>query len=158
MLKQSVLSLWARNVQLAGYSIIIGLCGLGFTGDMDTIHEKGFFHGYTRYTWVVIALQALGGLTVATVIKYLGNIEKNFATTISVVFACLLSAAFLGTELSPTFMAGVVAVVSSIQLYNSKGQICCFPAIEAVVPAAELAPPAVDGKARDLDLGGCQEV
>jgi hypothetical protein len=37
---------------------------------------------------------------VATVIKYLDNIAKNFATTISVVLSCLLSAMFMGFELT----------------------------------------------------------
>jgi UDP-sugar transporter A1/2/3 len=60
MLKKGVISLYARNVQLASYSIVIGLVGVAFTGDGLAVKEHGFFQGYTMLTVVVVLLQALG--------------------------------------------------------------------------------------------------
>jgi UDP-sugar transporter A1/2/3 len=40
VLKSTQLSLWARNVQLAGYSIVIGLVGLACTHDVDGAYTR----------------------------------------------------------------------------------------------------------------------
>merc|ERR1719472_752294 len=45
LLKGSTVSLWARNLQLALYSIVIGLCGL--YGESSEFSLSDFFHGYT---------------------------------------------------------------------------------------------------------------
>ena len=76
ILKGSKLSVWERNLQLGVFSIIIGLVGLMVTADGAKVQANGFFYGYTPVTWCVIAIQALGGLVIAMVIKYADNIIK----------------------------------------------------------------------------------
>jgi len=87
----SSVDLWQRNLQLATYSVLIGLVGLISTGEAHLVAEKGFFHGYTHTTVVSIHVQALGGLLIAVVIKYTDNILKNIATSMATVLTSVLS-------------------------------------------------------------------
>eukprot|EP01034_Spumella_vulgaris_P039692 gene39692-49044_t len=57
-------------------SIVMGLIGICASGELPQVMDKGFFHGYNYTVWSVIALQAIGGLVVAVVIKYADNILK----------------------------------------------------------------------------------
>merc|ERR1711865_1029463 len=86
------LSVWERNFQLAGFSVLIGLVGLYMTPDHAVVSTKGFFHGYTSLTYFNVLVQSCGGIIIAFVIKHADNILKNFATSFSLVFSCLFSA------------------------------------------------------------------
>ncbi len=85
ILKGAKASLWTRNLQLAGYSVVVGMLKLllspeGATlvraanmaaapADAAQFRGGAFFHGYTRMTCACIAMNAFGGLLVGTVIK-----------------------------------------------------------------------------------------
>ena len=84
ILKGTKQSVWLRNIQLALFSIVLGAGGC-FINDGDRIAEGGFFQGYTNIVLVVVTLQGLGGLVIATVIKYADNIMKSFAVSISII-------------------------------------------------------------------------
>lgn len=118
LLKGRKLSLWVRNMQLAGLTAIIGVVGLLVTGQMKTVQDDGFFHGYTKYTVLVVALNALGGLTVSSLIKYADNIVKNFAVACGMVVTCIGSAYVEHTHYSPLFGAGVSLVAVACGLYS----------------------------------------
>jgi drug/metabolite transporter (DMT)-like permease len=45
ILKGVQISLWTRNLQLAFYSCVAAVVPLLFSGDLQIINEKGFFHG-----------------------------------------------------------------------------------------------------------------
>jgi solute carrier family 35 (UDP-sugar transporter), member A1/2/3 len=62
-----------------------------YTYDFKPVMKDGFFQGYNSTVWIVITLQALGGLVIAVVIKYADNILKGFATSISIIFSSLVS-------------------------------------------------------------------
>lgn len=72
-------SLWMRNMQLAFFSVVIaagqGLYQSITVTKMATASSNGaaaapsYLHGFTFWTWVLVALQAGGGLLVAAVIK-----------------------------------------------------------------------------------------
>jgi UDP-sugar transporter A1/2/3 len=126
MLKGVQLSLWARNFQLSGYSILIGIFGLMVTSDMDLVMQQGYFYGYTHNTVLIVVINAVGGLLVAVVIKYLDNIIKNFANTFSTILACVFSAMFMDFKVTFEFFVGVVVVLSSVMLYNTKDPKAAF--------------------------------
>lgn len=86
--------------------------------DWSAISTDGFFQGYTCLVGLVILLQvivssvivvvslwhplkAVGGLLVAVVIKYAGNILKGFGAAISIVISSTVSFFFLHFEPSP---------------------------------------------------------
>jgi len=118
--KTSNTSMWVRNMQLAMYSVCVGVVGV-LTNDFDQVMEKGFFVGYSLLVWSVIALQALGGIVVAVVVKFADNIAKGFSTGISIVVSCALSAVFLDFEMSFTYAVGASCVLLSIQIYSCGG-------------------------------------
>uniref|UniRef100_A0A671Q5T5 UDP-N-acetylglucosamine transporter-like n=1 Tax=Sinocyclocheilus anshuiensis TaxID=1608454 RepID=A0A671Q5T5_9TELE len=90
ILKESKQSVWIRNIQLGLFGLIFGLGGV-FAYDGERVQENGLFQGYNHVTWTVVALQALGGLVIAAVIKYADNILKGFATSISIILSTLIS-------------------------------------------------------------------
>ena len=55
------MSLWARNLQLAFYSVLTACVPLYMSGDLDAVYERGFFYGYTSMTWCGVRGSARGG-------------------------------------------------------------------------------------------------
>jgi len=126
VLKGSEVSVWVRNVELALIGIIVGTVGVWYT-DSAMVNEHGFFHGYTSIVWAVIALQALGGIVVALVVKHADSLLKGFSTAISIVVSCLVSYTFFGeVQLSPMFVIGVSLVIISTLMYSTNPvELCC---------------------------------
>lgn len=93
-------SVWVRNVQLSFYSIWPALLiGVQFK-DGEHIAKDGFFAGYNYVVWTAIVFQAVGGMTVALVIKYADNIAKNFATSFSIILSFLASVSLFDFEIT----------------------------------------------------------
>lgn len=115
--KQAPASLWMRNIQLSFFSIIIAL-GQGI---MKSAPETpvSYLHGFTSWTWVLVLLQAGGGLLVAAVIKYADNVLKGLATGVSVVFATLLSVIFFGTSLTNQFTIGATMILAAVYYFSN---------------------------------------
>lgn len=88
-------SVWVRHIELALIGIFAGLAGV-FYNDAEIIRAKVFFHGYSTIILGFSALQALGGIVVALVVKYADNLLKGFATSISIIIPCLISFALFG--------------------------------------------------------------
>jgi len=118
ILKQSTVSLWARNVQLAIFSIAMGVLGLVVTDDLAKVQSGGFFQGYNAWVCASVVNNSFGGLLIAVIIKYADNIIKNFATAISIVLATAASIYALGLSFTPAFFAGVATVCCSTFLYG----------------------------------------
>ncbi|KAI3382790.1 hypothetical protein SNEBB_000991 [Seison nebaliae] len=117
ILKNSNPSVWIRNVQLAFFSFIIGTFGAVFY-DFNVIMKHGPLFGFNSTVWIIVTLQAAGGLIIAAVIKYADNILKGFANALSIIFSCTASYLILN-EFTPTklFFAGAFLVISSTLLY-----------------------------------------
>jgi len=118
ILKTSSVSLWARNVQLAVFSIFIGVVGLAVTDDLEKVRSQGFFQGYNGWVFASVVNNSFGGLLIAAIIKYADNIIKNFATAISIVLTTAASIYALGLTFTLTFFAGVALVCFSTFLYG----------------------------------------
>lgn len=117
ILKGSDVSVWMRNVQLSTFAVPFGLLTT-LVNDYAEVRDKGFFYGYNMLIWIVILLQALGGLLVAVVVKYADNILKGFATSLAIVLSCVVSVYAFEFRLSCQFVAGAVLVMGSIFLYS----------------------------------------
>ena len=86
--------------------------------DGAQFHEKGFFHGYDSWVWVVIFLQSFGGLMVAVVVKYADNILKGFATSAAIILSCVASIYLFDFELTLQFTMGATLVILSVYMYS----------------------------------------
>mmetsp|Transcript_137675 Transcript_137675/g.294255 ORF Transcript_137675/g.294255 Transcript_137675/m.294255 type:complete len:405 (-) Transcript_137675:93-1307(-) len=118
--KTSTTNLWVRNMQLALFSVAIGSAGI-VINDGSVILEKGFFVGYTPVVWFVICLQAFGGIVMAVVVKYADNIAKGFATGLSIIASCCISASLFDFVPNQVFALGVTCVLASIGIYSCGG-------------------------------------
>ncbi|KAM7054348.1 UDP-N-acetylglucosamine transporter isoform 2-T5 [Molossus nigricans] len=118
ILKETKQSVWIRNIQLGFFGSIFGLMGV-YIYDGELVSKNGFFQGYNRLTWIVVALQALGGLVIAAVIKYADNILKGFATSLSIILSTLISYFWL-QDFVPTsvFFLGAILVIAATFLYG----------------------------------------
>lgn len=126
ILKGTQGSLWLRNIQLGTYGVIIGLIGMQIN-DGSKIAEKGFLYGYTTLVWVVISMQAFGGLLVAVVVKYADNILKGFATSFSIILSCIISVYLFSFHISFQFVLGATLVMFAIYLYSLPKKVTLGP-------------------------------
>ena len=106
-------------MQLASWSMIL-LAWSVYFWDGATIQEKGFFMGWTWLVCIVVTLQALGGVIVATVAKYADNVSKGFSSAISIIWTCVISGFLFDWKPSLPFLAGASLVRMSICLYAKR--------------------------------------
>uniref|UniRef100_A0A3P8S6Z9 Solute carrier family 35 member A3b n=1 Tax=Amphiprion percula TaxID=161767 RepID=A0A3P8S6Z9_AMPPE len=118
ILKETKQSVWVRNIQLGLFSFVLGFIGM-MVYDGQSLRQSGMFQGYSTVTCIVVALQAVGGLVVAVVIKYADNILKGFATSLSIILSTLISY-FMLKDFSPTglFFLGALLVIAATFLYG----------------------------------------
>nr|XP_033772118.1 UDP-N-acetylglucosamine transporter [Geotrypetes seraphini]XP_033772119.1 UDP-N-acetylglucosamine transporter [Geotrypetes seraphini]XP_033772120.1 UDP-N-acetylglucosamine transporter [Geotrypetes seraphini]XP_033772121.1 UDP-N-acetylglucosamine transporter [Geotrypetes seraphini] len=118
ILKETKQSVWIRNIQLGFFGGIFGFLGV-YIYDGERVSQNGFFQGYNHFTWIVVALQALGGLVIAAVIKYADNILKGFATSLSIILSTVISYFWL-QDFIPTsvFFFGALMVIAATFLYG----------------------------------------
>lgn len=112
-------SLWMRNVQLAFFSVVIAVGQSIIGGQSEEDASKPFLHGFTAFVWVLVALQAGGGLLVAAVIKFADNVLKGLATGVSVVVATAGSFVIFGTPLTGQFSMGAIMILGSVYLFSN---------------------------------------
>lgn len=118
VLKESKVSLWTRNIQLAIYGILVGLMGIYTVGDAEAVMQNGFTSGYTWAVWMCVILNSAGGLLVAVVVKYTDNVAKGFATSISILCTCAVSYALFSFVVTQTFVLGGAFVLASTYIYG----------------------------------------
>ncbi|VDD86656.1 unnamed protein product [Enterobius vermicularis] len=118
ILKGTPVSLWMRNIQLAFFSVFGGLF-MVWLYDSDKVAKNGFFAGYNTIIWIVVLLQAYGGLLIALVVKYADNILKGFAVSLSIILSSFISYWFLN-DFQPTltFFVGATIVIGSTFMYG----------------------------------------
>ena len=114
ILQSSKTSMWIRNTQMGITSVVLGACGT-LIKDRQAIRRAGFFQGYSAVVWLVISLQAFGGLNVAFILKYADNILKGFAAAFSTVASCILEMIFF--QFRPTFLFLVGSTLINIAAY-----------------------------------------
>ena len=122
--KKKPASVWMRNIQLAFFTILSALLQNIFAKGDGRVHpETGaalpYLHGFTFWAWVLVCLQAGGGMLVAAVIKYADNVLKGLATAVSVCFATAVSFVFFGTPITGQFFAGASVILCSVYVFSN---------------------------------------
>ena len=124
--EQKPYSLWVRNFQLAFFAAL-GAALAVWTKDGEAVATKGgILQGFNYLVWIVVSLEAFGGIVVALVIKYADNILKNFATAVSIVTSVIVSTIFLEFEIKAMFIIGGVFVMSAVAIYTSNPKTPLF--------------------------------
>jgi UDP-sugar transporter A1/2/3 len=116
-------SLWMRNIQMAFFSIVIALFQYAGSSSSTTTtmeaQDVPFLHGFTGWVWILVGLQAGGGLLVAAVIKYADNVLKGLATGVSVVVATMCSMVLFGTPLTLQFSVGAALILAAVYFFSN---------------------------------------
>ncbi|KAJ3568562.1 hypothetical protein NP233_g5628 [Leucocoprinus birnbaumii] len=125
VLKNSQADLWVRNVQLSLFSLLPALAPVFLTYSSEAAKGVGsffslLFQNFGAWAWATVAVQVLGGLLTAMVIKYSDNILKGFATSLSIVISFLASVALFDFQMTFTFLLGSAVVLVATWLYNSQ--------------------------------------
>ncbi|KAG2070871.1 hypothetical protein BDR04DRAFT_1154888 [Suillus decipiens] len=84
VLKNSQTDLWIRNMQLSAFSLLPAIVPIVLSRPSDTGLLSSLFENFGVWAWATVAIQVLGGLVTAMVIKYSDNILKGFATSLSI--------------------------------------------------------------------------
>ncbi|KAG6814477.1 hypothetical protein H0H92_000002 [Tricholoma furcatifolium] len=120
VLKNSQADLWVRNVQLSLFSLLPAIAPIIFShrGLDAGGWFSALFHDFGIWAWATVAVQVLGGLATAMVIKYSDNILKGFATSLSIVLSFLASVILFRFKMTFTFILGSGIVLVATWLYN----------------------------------------
>lgn len=117
VLKTTQLSLWERNFQLAVWSMGFALLSIAIF-DGRRVLAEGLFAGFSVWSFLIVLVQAAGGLLTAVVMKHTDNIVKGFAMAIAICLTSLLSIPLFGAQLTREFWVGAFMVILSIFNYS----------------------------------------
>ncbi|XP_021912753.1 CMP-sialic acid transporter 4-like [Carica papaya] len=112
----------SRNINVQNFWLYI--FGMAFNAvailvqDFDAVINKGFFHGYSLITVLMIVNHALSGLAVSMVMKYADNIVKVYSTSVAMLLTAVVSVFLFGFHLSLAFFLGATVVSISVYLHS----------------------------------------
>ena len=112
-------SLWMRNIQLSFFSVLTAALQGAFKGVPPERVGLHYLHGFSAWAWVLVFLQAGGGLLVAAVIKYADNVLKGLATGVSVVLATACSMVLFGTPITAQFTIGGIVILTAVYFFSN---------------------------------------
>ncbi len=115
-------SLHAQNCVLYACGVLLNVAIVVATGSgWPGPSPAAFYRGFNAYTWgLVVSLTCLG-LTTAAVLKHADNMVRSLGYVGSIVLASALSAAWLGSALSPSFTVGAGVACAGIVAYMVEG-------------------------------------
>ena len=109
-----------RNAQLCIFTIPIAFAGTFMVDDPYMREDGSSLHGFNFVVWAAIFTNAAGGMIVAVVMKFAGNILRNFAQACAIIVGGFGSWALFGFVITANFVGGVGLVILSIFIYGSK--------------------------------------
>jgi solute carrier family 35 (UDP-sugar transporter), member A1/2/3 len=122
-------SMWMRSIQLTFFTVLISLAtpiSEYVKRDKSLEDDSNFsiFQGFTRWTWILVCLQAIGGLLVIAVIGYADNVVKGIAIVMSQVVTISLSFILFSTPISDVTHIGSLIILLSVYYFNNVNNIC----------------------------------
>ncbi|PPR81097.1 hypothetical protein GOBAR_AA39619 [Gossypium barbadense] len=106
----------SRNINVQNFWLYI--FGMAFNAvakliqDFDAVMNKGFFHGYSIITTLMILNHALSGIAVSMVMKYADNIVKVYSTSVAMLLTAIVSVFLFGFNLTLAFFLGAVGILA----------------------------------------------
>ncbi|KAL6842225.1 hypothetical protein ACP4OV_027873 [Aristida adscensionis] len=106
-----------QNFWLYIFGVLFNLVAI-CVQDYDAVMNKGFFHGYSFITVLMILNHALSGIAVSMVMKYADNIVKVYSTSVAMLLTAVVSVFLFGFHLSLAFFLGSTVVSVSVYLHS----------------------------------------
>uniref|UniRef100_A0A0D3DHT8 Uncharacterized protein n=1 Tax=Brassica oleracea var. oleracea TaxID=109376 RepID=A0A0D3DHT8_BRAOL len=88
-----------------------------FSGIKGVYFFRGFFHGYSFITVLMIINHALSGIAVSMVMKYADNIV--YSTSVAMLLTAVVSVFLFNFHLSLAFFLGSTVVSVSVYLHSA---------------------------------------
>lgn len=111
-------SLPLQNILLYAYGTFLnGLTFIWQTGSLEG-EDKGFFQGFSIYTWLIVFTQASNGLIMSVVMKHGSNLTRLFIISGGMLTSTVLSMFVFGTVINMYFIIAAVLVITAIYLYH----------------------------------------
>ncbi|CAL5062029.1 unnamed protein product [Urochloa decumbens] len=107
----------AQNFWLYIFGMIFNLVAI-CVQDFGAVINKGFFHGYSFITILMILNHALSGIAVSMVMKYADNIVKVYSTSVAMLLTAVVSVFLFNFHLSLAFFLGSTVVSVSVYLHS----------------------------------------
>ncbi|XP_062176938.1 CMP-sialic acid transporter 4-like isoform X1 [Alnus glutinosa] len=112
-----------RNINVQNFWLyVFGMifnAGAILVQDFDAVMNKGFFHGYSFITVLMILNHALSGIAVSMVMKYADNIVKVYSTSVAMLLTAVVSVFLFGFDLSLAFFLGSTVVSVAVYLHSA---------------------------------------
>ncbi|EQC41229.1 hypothetical protein SDRG_01204 [Saprolegnia diclina VS20] len=108
---------FVQNGYMYSFGLLFNSIGL-LASAQTTIAANGFFDGYNSWTWSVVFIQALAGLMMGFIFKYLDNIVCVYTHVVAMLLTMLVSILFFAFELTLEFACGFGVCAISMYLYH----------------------------------------
>ncbi|KAG7382199.1 hypothetical protein PHYPSEUDO_005127 [Phytophthora pseudosyringae] len=109
--------LW-QSAQLYGFGVMFNALGVVLVDSEVLLLSDGFFRGYNGWTLVVVVVNAIGGVFMACILKYLDNIACVYSHSMAMMLTTLLSMVLFAFSPSLEFACGLGVLVLSMYLYH----------------------------------------
>lgn len=119
-------SIYIQNIYIYFYGCILNFIG----GIFENLKGKNsfytltfqrtmpeFFKGFTRFTWIIVFIQVLGGISMSLVMKYASNITRLFIISSSLIVTIGLSVLLFSLKLNVYFYFCLMTILISLCLY-----------------------------------------
>ncbi|KAG7391072.1 hypothetical protein PHYPSEUDO_005839 [Phytophthora pseudosyringae] len=114
--KSSCPFLW-QNIQMYVFGIIFNTAGVLLV-EGEEISSEGFFHGYSKWTLAVVAVNSIGGIGMGFILKYLDNIACVYSHSMAMMLTMLFSMLFFSFQPSLEFGCGLTVLIISMYIYH----------------------------------------
>lgn len=115
-------SIHLQNSMLYAWGVVFNTIGVAVF-DGQFIARNGLFHGYTRWTWMLLVNNALAGLAISAVLKHADNIVRVFAHTGAMVLTASINVVAFDAHMTPELPLSIAIVGSSTISYAADGPI-----------------------------------
>lgn len=124
--KRAKESMHVQNMQLYCFGILFNLVTLALkavTEPESPIYGKdGFFTGFNRWVYTVIALGSCAGIAVSVTLKFVDNIAVIFSHALAMIAVAVISSQFFDLQLSFSFVGGGLLVLMSLYMFYSASE------------------------------------
>ena len=105
-----------QNIQLYFFGVLFGLLSF-LAGNSDPLSD-GIFAGFNLAAYSMIMAQAMLGISVSFVLKYIDNIVKCFVAAVSMLCVAIMDTAMRGEIASLQLGVGVVLTFLALEQYS----------------------------------------
>ncbi len=116
-------SIYVQNTKLYLFGVLFNLLSIVFIDKYwERVHRCGLFHGFNKFSCLLIFVNAFMGLTVALILKFRDNMFHVLSAQLLTVVVITLSVVLMGFKPSLEFFLQAPIVLLAIYIYNNNSK------------------------------------